>query len=414
MLKQTPILLMGPLLVGLFACGDNLHGHAGDDDCSDCEPPPDAPPVSPPGCGDGVVSGAEECDDGNTTSGDGCDASCHVEPFETTAPVLISGALSCTTAVANAARKIASDSSGTIYAVMKCGTSVDVAVSRDRGVSFTPPLDLGVTNIIEVAVATGPTGTAYVAIMQITGDVSLLITRDFGATWSPPAPLGQSSRPAGGLSLETFNDDIYVGFIQGTGIALLHNGDRGTGAFTTTPVAMMVSFFDLLYDKRIGTLLVTADTPTFHVRVSTDGGATFAPEVNPPGSAFFSDWAVGHQRAFVAGTRLVGQDTSVSLYIIPTDAPSTSTSVDTLPSVGTNQSRSVAADEAGNAFVASQLDGGAGVQLDRLPFNATALDPPRALDPAGKAPVAAPLPGARGAVVIYTVGTSVYATVQAY
>lgn len=28
------------------------------------------------GCGDGVVSGAEDCDDGNTTSGDGCDADC--------------------------------------------------------------------------------------------------------------------------------------------------------------------------------------------------------------------------------------------------------------------------------------------------------------------------------------------------
>lgn len=31
-------------------------------------------------CGDGVISGLETCDDGNTTAGDGCDANCQVEP----------------------------------------------------------------------------------------------------------------------------------------------------------------------------------------------------------------------------------------------------------------------------------------------------------------------------------------------
>lgn len=33
-----------------------------------------------PGCGDGTVSGSETCDDGNTTAGDGCGASCQIEP----------------------------------------------------------------------------------------------------------------------------------------------------------------------------------------------------------------------------------------------------------------------------------------------------------------------------------------------
>jgi cysteine-rich repeat protein len=31
-------------------------------------------------CGDGYRAGDEQCDDGNTSSGDGCDAACHVEP----------------------------------------------------------------------------------------------------------------------------------------------------------------------------------------------------------------------------------------------------------------------------------------------------------------------------------------------
>ncbi len=33
-----------------------------------------------PGCGDGRLGVAEECDDGNHASGDGCTAACHVEP----------------------------------------------------------------------------------------------------------------------------------------------------------------------------------------------------------------------------------------------------------------------------------------------------------------------------------------------
>ncbi|MEB2286004.1 MAG: hypothetical protein B6D46_14825 [Polyangiaceae bacterium UTPRO1] len=34
---------------------------------------------TPPTCGDGVVTGTEECDDGGTTSGDGCSATCQLE-----------------------------------------------------------------------------------------------------------------------------------------------------------------------------------------------------------------------------------------------------------------------------------------------------------------------------------------------
>ncbi|HEY5947932.1 MAG TPA: myxococcus cysteine-rich repeat containing protein, partial [Kofleriaceae bacterium] len=33
-----------------------------------------------PACGDGTVDEGEQCDDGNTTSGDGCSATCETEP----------------------------------------------------------------------------------------------------------------------------------------------------------------------------------------------------------------------------------------------------------------------------------------------------------------------------------------------
>jgi cysteine-rich repeat protein len=39
--------------------------------------------VSTPGCGDGLIQSGEQCDDGNTTSGDGCSATCQAEsPYE--------------------------------------------------------------------------------------------------------------------------------------------------------------------------------------------------------------------------------------------------------------------------------------------------------------------------------------------
>ncbi|MEJ7729410.1 MAG: DUF4215 domain-containing protein [Polyangiaceae bacterium] len=37
--------------------------------------------VLPPGCGDGLVSGGEICDDGNLLAGDGCNATCEFEPL---------------------------------------------------------------------------------------------------------------------------------------------------------------------------------------------------------------------------------------------------------------------------------------------------------------------------------------------
>ena len=49
----------------------------------DLGPPDLGPPdLGPPPCGNGVVSGAETCDDGSTQAGDGCSPSCRVEtPF---------------------------------------------------------------------------------------------------------------------------------------------------------------------------------------------------------------------------------------------------------------------------------------------------------------------------------------------
>jgi len=60
--------------------GNTSTGDGCDDLCL-IEPPPE------PYCGDGNLDPGEECDDGNTNSGDGCDANCLLESFITQVPL---------------------------------------------------------------------------------------------------------------------------------------------------------------------------------------------------------------------------------------------------------------------------------------------------------------------------------------
>ncbi len=369
-------------------------------------------------CGDGIVqlAAGESCDDGNATSGDGCSATCHSEPFSTTASVMISGAMTCTTATANAARKIAVDGSGNVFAAMACDGSGYVATSTTRGVSFSAPVDLtadipgAAGSTAHIAVATGPSRVAYAALQLWDGSVYLRTTVDAGVTWSAANLVGMATSTSAGLSLGAFNDDVYVGFATNAGIAVARNSNRGIGTFETTSVAMSVVFFDLLYDVKQGTLAVCADTPDFHVRASSDRGATFAAEVNPPGMQFYSDWAIGNGKIFVTGTNGAS---SAQLIVIGVDDLGASVAVDGLPVVNTSQTRTVGANDRGDAFVSSQLDSG-GIQLDRLTAGATQFDAPRTISASGSSPMAAPLPAGAGAAVIFTEGTSVWVTVQAY
>ena len=49
--------------------------------CLGTNPPAACNMVAPPGCGDGKVNQAsEQCDDGNTLAGDGCNGACQIEP----------------------------------------------------------------------------------------------------------------------------------------------------------------------------------------------------------------------------------------------------------------------------------------------------------------------------------------------
>jgi cysteine-rich repeat protein len=372
-------------------------------------------------CGDGLVqfSRGEECDDGNMVSGDGCDSNCLAEAYTTTTAVLISGALNCTTGVASSTHKVAVDSDGRIYAVFMCGTSGFTVISTDRGQTYSSPTDLtappgGGTElqISQIAIGTGEVGTAYAALLLTSGNIVLRTSTDFGTTWGPLVPIGTASNTSSGLSLDAFNDDVYIGFETSNGVSVFHSRDQAS-SFTSSLAPLTTADFDLTYDIRTRTVAVAASSPpSFRVLISNDMGQTWSTEVNPPGQEFFSDWAMSNGQLFVSGTNIGILGNSTQLYVIPTSSPTTSTAISGLPQVTTLQSRSLTADAAGNVYVCSQRDAGT-IEIDRLQFGAVSFDSSDALPGNGTEPVCAPLPGSNGVVVIYTQGgNQVWATVQ--
>jgi cysteine-rich repeat protein len=189
-------------------------------------------------CGDGLVQfgRGEECDDGNTTAGDGCDATCQSEPFVTTPPVQVAAGLSgCSTAVANTGRKLVVDGSGTIYAFLNCTGVASVVVSTNRGVTFSAPVDLSTAlpnigaGLSEIAIGTGPTGVAYAVVLLGNGEVYLRSTQNKGTTWSAATLLGTSGAPGIGVSLQAFNDDLYVSWAEPDGVTVARNHAHDPG-----------------------------------------------------------------------------------------------------------------------------------------------------------------------------------------
>ncbi|MFY1826098.1 Ig-like domain-containing protein [Myxococcus fulvus] len=361
-------------------------------------------------CGDGLVDSAagEQCDDGGTTPGDGCDAECQLDAFSNIPPTLISGTLNCTTANSNTGRKAAVDALGRFYVVMRCGGSVHVSVSVDRGHTWVGPTPLGITNAAEVAIEGGPTGVAYVAV---TSAGSLLFTRtvDAGASWEAPRVLSTAANPT--VSLDSSGDALYIAVSRGgTGVRVLRSLARGAGDFSVTDVDQNNAYFDVLVDKISGDVFSVSDDPSFRIRRSSDQGTTFGPQSSPPGQAFFSDWTGSNGFIYVTGT--FGDD---NVDVIPVSAPGTSTQVTGLPNdTPPGPVRSIDADALGNGYIASQRGTG-NIQLDRMRVGATVIQPTdaRTIGP-GTVPAVAALPSNGGALVAYTNGTSVYGSVVVY
>ena len=384
-------------------------------------------------CGDGVLQlGRDEsCDDGNTVSDDGCSSDCVVETAVTTTPIMVSGDLvNCTTQISNATHHIAADTAD-IYGVMLCGTNGYVTVSHDHGNTFSPPLALTVPppggspdSVIHVATSIGVAGTAYVAYMLGSGDVWLKRTVDHGATWSDPALIGTTNNLSIGFSLGSFDHDVFLAISTSAvppgalltptsnAITVFSNHRDGVGAFASVILPTpFVANFDLLYDPTIDVMALATDNVSFNVRVSTDRGASFSSAMAASGAEVTGDWALGGSHLYVSGVDSGATLNSNTLYYYTPAL--TMTSQTGLPVVTTLRSRSLAADITGNAFIASELDGG-GVQLDRFEAGPSGFDSSRSISATGTAPGVTDLRGNAGAGVIYTDAGAVWISVQQY
>ena len=367
-------------------------------------------------CGDGIVQSDEDCEDGNGIDGDGCDNDCTFSSsvdWQTRAPQLVSGGFNCTTNFSMTGRRVSLDEAGTIYLALICGGGVRIVSSTDGGATFSAPIATGIIQTGEAAVAGGPGGVVHVAAVTTAGSGGLVYTRstDGGATFSPPITL-DTNLQTDRVGLAVAGDDVYVlakSWAASTPLHLFRNHTGGTGAFSMTSVVMDTSYFDVLIDPANDDVWLAANYPgSLRLRRSTDGGATFGTQFIPPGAMAYGDWVIGGGNIMTAGYG------STIVLRVPTSAPTTSNSAGGLPYLPDSKMRSLSATPAGDAVIVSRVNSGA-IQLDRLLHGAASVAaPPRTVAAAGTSPGVAILPGGIGAVVVYSVGTTTYATVQVY
>jgi hypothetical protein len=313
----------------------------------------------------------------------------------------------CTTSNSNTGRKISSDLLANFYVAMNCEGEVYVTSSRDLGATFSAPISVGITGITEVAVEGGGNNTAYVVAAQ-NGAVMFSRTTNGGQSWTTPRSIGQTSDAE--ISVDSFGDSVYVMVSSGGAIQLLRNTHLGDGDFLVTDVPLANAFHDVLVDKLTGDIILATDTPAFHLSRSSDGGLSFSSEANPNGSAFFSDWAGSAGLIYAVGTSGGSND----IDVISVADLAVGTSVTGLVEMSTSQARAIDADAFGNAYVASQQDDGT-IQVDRMLVNSGEI---LAADVrnfgTGLMPGIAALPSNNGAIVVYTVGTDVFVTIEVY
>lgn len=331
-------------------------------------------------------------------------------PITTTVPpAAISGALSCTSRASTLGRKVGVDAVNDFYAIMLCAGSVYETRSLDGGATWSIPALL-MPGVLEAAVEGGPAGTAYVAGVTST-QVLFSRTTDSGLTWSAPAPIGTASARPPTVSIASRADDVWVGVMGGGGPRVYRNGSRGAGAFAFADVPTPIFYFDVVVEPATGGVWLMGDAGIVEAWPSPDGGATFGPPF--PLMTFLNqaDWAMANGAIFGAGA---GPGTSIVRLDLPLPGETALTS--TVVGDAVPDTRSIAADAAGNAYTVSVsgFSPTGPITLERVLAGTTSFRDPRVLSMVGSAPSVAAVEGSPAAVVVFTEGTTVYATTQVF
>ena len=378
------------------------------------------------GCG-------KACGPNTTCVGSVCQAN-----LVSTGPVDVSGTVApCTTASGTFGRKTAIDDSNNLYVAMICGATATlyVATSQNGGLSYNAPVSTGLTGTEgTILVGYGATPKLYAATTAAGGPLLLSVSADMGKTWSPgqtidtPVDMGANY----GVSMAMYQPDstVYVSVapsVPATSVDLLRNGtgigDAGLGAvddagFALTTVSLTgVVVNHVLVDQSTGNVWAfSEDTGAFHVALSNNGGQSFGNPASPAGGPFYADAVLAKGTIFAAGT-------TDPLYVIPTSAPGTQT---TVPGLGaTNYSpalRSIAVDTAGNVYVATAT--AADLEVARILYasavadagpadGGSSIDSVRIIPSVASGPsITARQPNA--AIMAYSANNRVYATTLAY
>ena len=260
------------------------------------------------------------------------------------------GAPGCSTGDANVTHAVGLDRSRRIYVGFTCGATGDgtVVVSTDSARSTALPHVIG-TGVTAIAVAGGPPGVGYAATTGSQG-ISVAVTQDGGASWATQALDTLVSSSNFGVAVAAVNDTVYVAAQVGPGIRVWRNANRGLGAFQVTDVTLSIVFADMVVDPQTGAVWVVGDSPSLHLRKSSDGGATFDPEIAPApaGTYNYSDWTLGGGAIFVTGS------TQTTFTRVPTATPTTSTTPGTMLPAVVTRGRAIAATPDEAVLIANQ------------------------------------------------------------
>lgn len=197
---------------------------------------------------------------------------------------------------------VALDAANTIYIGMLCGDDVRVAMSSDRGATFTTPVSVGAATPKDVTIVADGPGVVY-AFIQTTAD-ALVFSRsfDYGATWGPVRILDggpiNSSFNRWRLNAIARRGFVATAAMNSTGstIQIYRNVLQGSGAFARTTQLFTTWGGNLAFDPTNDDVLLVAegiveggvfrstDRAESFQRVVTSAPATAAPEfaVHPP------------------------------------------------------------------------------------------------------------------------------------
>jgi hypothetical protein len=409
-------------------------------------------------CGGNTTSELPGIHDGHDTStcvGNGCSSESS-EPSEpepsdpppaSTPPpagsaVLVSGGLACTTTRSNAGRSIAVSGQASVHVALRCGATsgLFVASSTNGGSTYDAAVSVGIVEVEEVAIATGPAGTVFIAatVMDPLPRVLFASSSDNGASWSTPVELGTqtNSEPLFGheVSVVVRGTDVLVQFdaASTSDVVVVRVPSLGAGTPASVTLEMPSSLSELVVDSASQSVVVASDAlsdANYYLNVSSDGGQTFAlTRRSGRTPALLGDWAAGHGRIFFAGSGFVGLgigpgDSRLLSIYAPASQPWHRELISGLPDSDYVTSfdelfhRAITVDAFGHAYVVTRRIDGA-IQLDRLVSGATTFEPPVTIAAAGRSPAIAPLPTSDGAAIAFVTGSAgeeeVYAFVYRY